>query len=122
MLPASPQRTAVDRVELDHALAHRLDDPPAAGHGPQADGRGGQQDHRQRHDRPTRDDPCREEREGDDTHRLLCVVRAVAEGHEPGRDDLQPTESFVQAGWSGSPEEPVDRDHQRERDGESGNR
>ena len=30
-------REAVDRVELDDLLAHRLDDPPAAGRGPERD-------------------------------------------------------------------------------------
>ena len=47
------------------------------------------------------DHPGREQREGHDAHRLLGVVRAVAEGHVRGRQHLQPSEPVVQhvAGW-----------------------
>ena len=36
-----------------------------------------------------------DERQGDDAHRLLGVVRAMAERHVRGRDDLEPPESIV---------------------------
>ena len=39
------------------------------------------------------DDAGREQRQGDDAHRLLGVVRAVGEGHERRRDDLQAPEA-----------------------------
>ena len=41
------------------------------------------------------EDPGRDERERDDAHRLLRVVRAVAERHVRGRDHLEAPESVV---------------------------
>ena len=108
-------REAVHRVELDDALAHRPDDPPAAGRGTQRDRRGGDQDH-QRRDLELWNDAGREQGEGHDAHRLLGVIRAVAERHERGRDDLEPSEALVDTGGMGTPEEIQQDDHEAEPD------
>ena len=81
-------RETVDRLELDDAVAHRLHDPPPTDRSAQREGRRGNDDHPPR-DRRRRDQPSREQRQGDDAHRLLGVVRTVGEGHEPGRNDLK---------------------------------
>ena len=69
--------------------------PPTAV--PSADrGRGDEDDPRR--DVVRADDARREQRERDDAHRLLRVVRAVGEGHEPGREDLEPAEDAASSG------------------------
>ena len=87
---------AVDRLELHDPVAHRPHDPPAAGGRAQGDG-GGRDDDDPQRDVDGRDHAGGEERQGDDAHRLLGVVRAVAEGHEPGREDLEPPEAARRA-------------------------
>ena len=52
-------REAVDRVELHDLLAHRLDDPPAAGRGPERDRGRGQDDDPERDRRVRRQDAGR---------------------------------------------------------------
>ena len=54
---------AVDRVELDDLLAHRLDDPPAAGRGPQRDRRRRRRGSPRAARRARRDDAGREQGE-----------------------------------------------------------
>ena len=68
----------VDRLELDHPMSHRLHDAPAADGGAERDRRGGREHDPDRHV-DGGDETGGEEREGDDAHRFLSVVRAVAQ-------------------------------------------
>ena len=80
---------AVDGLELHDPLTHRLHDPPAADGGAQRDRRRGHDDDPGQGTSTVGDDARREQRQGDDAHRLLGVVGAVGEGHVAGREDLR---------------------------------
>src|SRR5215216_6296934 len=64
---------------------------------------------------PSRDDELREvaraeEGEGDDRHRLLRIVRAVAEGDETAGEELEPAERTVSVAWPGPAQEVEEQD------------
>ena len=74
----------------------RLDDPPAADVGPAAIASAAESDHPGgRAPEVGLEVPLSDEREGDDPHRLLRVVRAVGERDEPARDELEPPKDVV---------------------------
>ena len=69
----------------------RLDDPPAADVRPGGHRERSREDHPERGSAEVRVEMARgDERERDDPHRLLGVVRAVREGDEAARDELKP--------------------------------
>src|SRR5258707_10273525 len=81
--------------QLGDALAHGLDDAPAAGHGAAA--------HRQVAADDNPEGGCGEllqrtsghQRGGDNAHAFLCVIRSVAEAKECGRDELKAAEDAI---------------------------
>ena len=80
------------------------------------------EDHPERDRRARRRTPAGDEGEGDDAHRLLGVVRAVAERHERGGDDLEPPEPIVDPARVGALEDVQEHDHQREADDDAEDR
>jgi hypothetical protein len=87
---------AVDRLQLDDAGAQRADDTPTTNSRTQP-----------HHERTAEFDPQRDGKigaaigqrqgEGDDAHRFLRVIHAVAKGHESRRYQLQFSEDAVDA-------------------------
>src|SRR3989338_2237203 len=88
------RREAAERVELGDALAHGLDDAPAAGHGAAGNGQVAQDDYPEGNlvalERAAGHEGC-----GDDAHSFLGVVGAVAEAESGGREELEPPEPLV---------------------------
>ena len=107
----------MDRMELDHPLPHGADDPPAAGGGPAAivaeqstithRGISLNAGTRRKSAQAGRWEKARlgggEEGEGDDAHRLLRVVGAVAEAHEAAlKSCALPKTAKPAAAWPGA--------------------
>ena len=88
-------------------LAQGLDDPPTADVGAQRDGEAGGEDHPERRARVGRQQPRRDERQGDDAHRLLRVVGAVRERDHGRRDDLPELEALGDGAVRGPHGDPV---------------
>src|SRR5882672_1615798 len=87
-------RETAEGIELGDALAHGLDDAPAARHSSSSNRQVAANDY------PVGDDEGLEqssghERGGDDAHAFLCVVGAVAEAVAGGGDELQATEPLI---------------------------
>src|SRR3954447_4991334 len=116
-----PRRDPVDRLKLGDPLAHRPHDPPPADGRARRQRRGGHDDHPRRH-LDLGNDAGGEQRQRDDAHRLLRVVGSVGERHECGREDLEPPEAAGHRLALRAPEDPVDREHETERDGEAEDR
>src|SRR3954452_11637367 len=115
------RREPARRLHVDHALAHGAHDPPATDVGARADREACCHDHPAR-DVEVRDVPALEERERDDSHRLLRVVRAVGEGDPcPGRQ-LAESEGAVGCSGRDPDEQPEDREQQGERTREGDSR
>ncbi len=100
---------ALGRADLDQALAHRADDPPAADVGAERDReRAGDLD-------PERDRPgvgpvaARDQRQGDHAHRLLGVVGAVSQRDQRGAADLAPAEAGLGEALRDAGGDPVDQ-------------
>ena len=100
---------ALRRVHLDDPRAHRLDDPPAAGVGPQRDrGRGGdRRPSRARGSWPRLNVAVGDQRERDDAHRLLRVVGAVREREQAAGGELAEPEAAVDRARAQAPDDPV---------------
>ena len=62
--------------------------------------------------------PGDDERERDDPHRLLRVVRPVREGDEAAGDELQPSEDAVHDPGVAPADDPQEREHDRRREGD----
>ena len=82
------RRKSADRLQLRDLRSHGVNDSPSARQRPEADRRVRGEDDPDR-DREDFDVAGREEYPGDDAHRLLRVIRAVAEGVERGGEELQ---------------------------------
>src|ERR1051325_7717458 len=85
---------STERRELSDALAHGLDNAPAAGHGSAAHGEVTAKDY------PKRNLKCfqkasRYESGGDDAHAFLRIVGAVAEAEKRGGKKLQAAEGAI---------------------------
>ena len=78
--------------QLGDAAAHRLDDPPAAGHRAEADRDVAADRDPVRHLEIAAEIAGRIEQDGDDPHRLLGIVEAVAERIGGRRDEMQRAE------------------------------
>ena len=87
------RRESLGGVHLDDAGAHRPDDPPAAHVGAERDGGGGRDDHPGRRVGAVVETAVGDQRERDDAHRLLSVVRAMGEREHAARDDLPELEA-----------------------------
>ena len=108
-------REALRRVDLRDPRAEGADDPPAAGVGSRRHRQRRGRDHPGRRPREVGVEvPGRDERERDDAHRLLRVVRAVGEGDEAAGDELAAAEVAVDLGRRAPRDEPDDDRHQRE--------
>ena len=106
---------AAHRLELGDALAHRLDDAPAAEQRAQADGEIAAPDHpgwRHRRRSPPRV-AGGDQQHPDDADRLLRVVAAVAERIQARRDELQAAEPVVHPQRRRAPADPRHRHHQQ---------
>ena len=89
-------REALRRVDLRDPRPEGADDPPAAGIRPGRHRERGGDDHPGRRPREVGVEVTRgDERERDDAHRLLRVVRAVREGDEATGDELAAAEDAV---------------------------
>ncbi len=83
-------------VHLDDARAHRPDDRPSAGVGPERHRARGREDHPRRHvEVGGVEVAVGEKRERDDTHRLLRVVGAVRQREQRAGDHLPGPEGAV---------------------------
>ena len=101
-------REPMDGLELDHAVTHRVHDPPAADGRPERQ-RGGRHDDDPDRDFDGRDGTGGEQRQCDDAHGLLGVVRAVANAMYPAEIDLEAPEDPGHRLALGVPEDPVQR-------------
>jgi hypothetical protein len=88
---------AADGFELRDAESHRPDDAPAARQRTQAHGGVAREHDPQRHVERLAEQAVRVEQHGDDAHRLLRVVAAVAQAVESRRDELAAAEPRVDA-------------------------
>src|SRR6266849_5882506 len=87
-------REAAEGIELGDALAHGLDDAPAARHGSPGDGQVAANNHPVRNDEGL-EQTSGDERGGNDAHAFLRVIGAVAETIASGGDELQATEPLI---------------------------
>ncbi len=87
-------REAAEGIELGDALAHGLDDAPAARHGSPSDGQVAADDYPIGNDEGL-EQASGNERGGDDAHAFLRVVGAVAEAVASGGDELQAAEPLI---------------------------
>ena len=104
---------SVDRLDLEDLRAHRLDDLPSA------HARAKRHRCRCRELDPERHvhrvlDACGHQREDDDAHRFLRVVRAMRESLEHRCDDLTGAESFVYRMRTAPGEDHLEQPHDTE--------
>ena len=113
--PTGRGREALVLVELGDARAHRLDDPPPAGQRPEADRHIAAERHPVRHVEGG-EVARRIEQHGDDPHRLLGIVEAVAERIGAGGNEMQPAKRALRAARAGMDPEPARREHDHHRE------
>ena len=94
VVDASAAKPWVGSISVMSA-AHRLDDAPAARVGAERDRDRAGGDHPELGRGADRLQAGRDEREGDDAHRLLRVVRAVGERDQRGGEDLADLEAVA---------------------------
>src|SRR5712664_598143 len=87
-------REAAKGIELGDALAHGLDDAPAARHGSPGNGQVAANDYPVGNDEGL-EQASGHERRGDDAHAFLRVIGAVAETVASGGDELQAAEPLI---------------------------
>ena len=106
---------AADGLQLGDLRAHRVDDAPAARQRAEGD-RGVRGEHDPDRNRQMAVVELKiaagDERAGDDPHRLLRVVAAVAEAVGRRRQQLQAPEPVIDAARRARAEDPQDRHHQ----------
>ena len=110
------RRETLRRVKLRDPLAERLDDAPPACVGAGRHRQSSAHDHPER--RPAEvgvELAGRDERERDDPHRLLRVVRSVREGDEATGHELEPPEDAVDETGRAPPDDPDEHEHDRGR-------
>ena len=94
---------ALHRREPGDLRAHRLHDAPAAEQRAEPHRRLAGDHNPERHvEFAAEHGPLREQQHGDDAHRLLRVVAAMAERIERSRDELQVAESVVDGAGRGT--------------------
>ncbi len=87
-------REAAEGIELGDALAHGLDDAPAARHGSPGNSQVAANEHPVRNDEGL-EQTSGHERRRDNAHAFLRVVGAVAEAVASGGDELQAAEPLI---------------------------
>ena len=104
------------RLELRDPLAEGADDAPAPGVRAGRDRAGGGDDHPDRRAVEVGAQVAGgDEREDDDAHRLLRVVRSVGECEEARRHELRPAKHVVDEPGRPAPDDPEEHDHEQRR-------
>ena len=92
--------------------SHRMNNSPAAEERPQSHRRLTGEHHPQRHVKPALQLPLRVQERGDDSHRLLGVIAAVAQRIQRGRHKLEMSERIIHAEGRRPHKYPGDQQHE----------